>query len=45
MDNPYARSGLEHAGSKAPITSVRNQEAEVMRPLGEIEVLVNEVEA
>jgi hypothetical protein len=45
MNNPYAKSGLEHAHSKDLITSVRHREAEVIRPPGEIEALANEVEA
>lgn len=42
--NPNARAGLEHADPKDLIASMRGHEAEVMRLLGEIEALVNEVQ-
>ena len=43
--NPNAKAGLEHADPKDLIASMRGHEAEVMRLLGEIEALVNEVQA
>ncbi|MBK6615579.1 N-6 DNA methylase [Ottowia sp.] len=43
--NPNAKVGLEHADPRDLIASMRGHEAEVMRLLGEIEVLVNEVQA
>ena len=42
---PNAKAGLEHADPKDLIAATRGHEAEVMRLLGEIEVLVNEVQA
>ena len=42
--NPHAKAGLEHADPKDLIARMRGHEAEVMRLLGEIETLVNEVE-
>ena len=45
IKNPNAKAGLEHADPKDLITSMRGHEAEVMRLLGEIEALVNEVQA
>ena len=42
--NPHAKAGLEHADPKDLIAAMRGHEAEVMRLLGEIEILVNEVE-
>ncbi|KGK81165.1 SAM-dependent methyltransferase [Stutzerimonas degradans] len=45
MKNPNAKTGLEHADPKDLIASMRGHEAEVMRLLGEIESLVNEVQA
>lgn len=45
IKNPNAKAGLEHADPKDLIASMRGHEAEVMRLLGEIEVLVNEVQA
>ncbi|MCK0507491.1 N-6 DNA methylase [Aromatoleum anaerobium] len=45
LKNPNAKSGLEHADPKDLIASMRSHEAEVMRLLGEIEALVNEVQA
>lgn len=44
LKNPHARAGLEHADPKDLIASMRSHEAEVMRLLGEIEALVNEVQ-
>ena len=45
LKNPNAKVGLEHADPKDLIASMRGHEAEVMRLLGEIEALVNEVQA
>ena len=45
IKNPSAKAGLEHADPKDLIASMRGHEAEVMRLLGEIEALVNEVQA
>lgn len=45
LKNPNAKTGLEHADPKDLIASMRGHEAEVMRLLGEIESLVNEVQA
>ena len=45
LKNPHAKAGLEHADPKDLIAAMRGHEAEVMRLLGEIEVLVNEVQA
>lgn len=45
LKNPKAKAGLEHADPKDLIASMRGHEAEVMRLLGEIEALVNEVQA
>lgn len=45
LKNPNAKTGLEHADPKDLIASMRGHEAEVMRLLGEIEALVNEVQA
>lgn len=45
LKNPHAKAGLEHADPKDLIAAMRGHEAEVMRLLGEIETLVNEVEA
>lgn len=42
--NPHAKAGLEHADPKDLIARMRGHEAEVIRLLGEIETLVNEVE-
>jgi type I restriction enzyme M protein len=42
--NPNAKAGLEHANPKDLIASMRSHETEVMRLLGEIEALVNEVQ-
>ena len=42
--NPNAKAGLEYADPKDLIARMRGHEAEVMRLLGEIETLVNEVE-
>jgi type I restriction enzyme M protein len=44
LKNPHAKAGLEHADPKDLIARMRGHEAEVMRLLGEIETLVNEVE-
>ncbi|EGJ09128.1 HsdM family class I SAM-dependent methyltransferase [Rubrivivax benzoatilyticus] len=44
LKNPHAKSELEHADPKDLIASMREHEAEVMRLLGEIEALVNEVQ-
>jgi len=43
--NPNAKADLEHAEPKDLIASMHSHEAEVMRLLGEIEALVNEVQA
>jgi type I restriction enzyme M protein len=43
--NPSARAGLEHANPIDLIASMRGHESEVVRLLGEIEVLVQEVAA
>lgn len=45
LKNPHAKAGLEHADPKDLIAAMRGHEAEVMRLLGEIEALVNEVES
>ncbi|MDP1524410.1 MAG: hypothetical protein Q8M20_01245 [Rhodocyclaceae bacterium] len=45
LKNPHAKAGLEHADPKDLIAAMRGHEAEVMRLPGEIEALVNEVEA
>lgn len=45
LKNPNARVSLEHADPKDLIATMRGHEAEVMRLLSEIEVLVNEVQA
>lgn len=45
LKNPNAKAGLEHADPKDLIAAMRGHEAEVMRLLGEIEALVNEVQA
>lgn len=45
LKNPHTKAGLEHADPKDLIASMRGHELEVMRLLGEIEALVNEVEA
>lgn len=45
LKNPNAKTGLEHADPKDLIATMRGHEAEVMRLLGEIEALVNEVQA
>ncbi len=45
IKNPNAKAGLEHADPKDLIASMRGHEAEVLRLLGEIEALVNEVQA
>lgn len=44
IKNPHAKAGLEHADPKDLIARMRGHETEVMRLLGEIELLVNEVE-
>lgn len=44
IKNPHAKAGLEHADPKDLIASMRSHEAEVLRLLGEIEALVNEVQ-
>lgn len=44
LKNPHAKAGLAHADPKDLIASMRGHEAEVMRLLGEIEGLVNEVQ-
>jgi type I restriction enzyme M protein len=44
LKNPNAKTGLEHADPKDLIASMRSHEVEVMRLLGEIEALVNEVQ-
>jgi len=43
LKNPHAKAGLKHADPKDLIAAMRGHEAEVMRLLGEIEALVNEV--
>ncbi|WP_151636011.1 class I SAM-dependent DNA methyltransferase [Noviherbaspirillum aerium] len=45
LKNPNAKAGLEHANPKDLIASMRSHEVEVMRLLGEIEILVAEVQA
>ncbi len=45
LKNPHAKAGLEHADPKDLIASMRSHEAEIMRLLGEIEALVNDVQA
>ncbi|MBF0340275.1 MAG: N-6 DNA methylase [Magnetococcales bacterium] len=45
LKNPNAKVGLEHADPKELIASMRSHEAEVIRLLGEIETLVNAVQA
>lgn len=45
LKNPNAKAGLEHADPIDLIATMRGHEAEVMRLLGEIEALVNEVQA
>ncbi len=45
LKNPNGKAGLEHADPKDLIASMRGHEAEVIRLLGEIEALVNEVQA
>ena len=45
LKNPNAKAGLEHADPQDLIASMRAHETEVMRLLGEIEALVNEVQA
>ena len=44
LKNPHAKAGLEHVAPKDLIARMRGYEVEVMRLLGEIESLVNEVE-
>ncbi len=44
LKNPHAKAGLVHADPKDLIAAMRGHEAEVMRLLGEIEGLVNEVQ-
>jgi type I restriction enzyme M protein len=41
LKNPHSRAALEHADPKDLIASMRSHEADVMRLLGEIEVLVS----
>ena len=43
--NLNAKAGLEHSYPQDLIASMRGHEAEVIRLLGEIEALVNEVQA
>jgi type I restriction enzyme M protein len=43
LKNPHSKAGLAHADPKDLIAAMRGHEAEVMRLLGEIEALVNEV--
>ena len=45
LKNPNAKTGLEHADPKDLIAAMRSHEVEVMRLLGEIEVLVRAVGA
>ncbi len=45
LKNPNAKQGLEHAAPADLVARMRGHEAEVKRLLGEIEVLVGEVEA
>ncbi|MCP1848390.1 MULTISPECIES: type I restriction-modification system subunit M [unclassified Bradyrhizobium] len=45
LKNPNAKLGLEHADPKELITSMRSHEAEVLRLLSEIELLVDGVES
>jgi type I restriction enzyme M protein len=44
LKNPNAKAGLAHAEPKDLVASMRGREAAVMRLLGEIDALVNEVE-
>jgi type I restriction enzyme M protein len=44
LKNPNTKAGLEHADPKDLIAAMRSHESEVLRLLGEIEVLVNEVQ-
>lgn len=44
-EKTHAKAGLEHADPKDLIARMRGHEAKVMRLLGEIDVLVNEVQA
>lgn len=43
LKNPAPRAALEHADPKEVIASMRDHESEVMRLLGEIEALIDEV--
>ncbi len=43
--HPNDKAGLKHADPNDLIASIRGQEAEVIRLLGEIEALINEVHA
>ena len=45
IPHPHAKAGLEHADPKDLIASMHGHEAEVMRLVGEIEALMNEVHA
>lgn len=45
IKNPHAKAGLAHADPKDLIALMRSHEAEVLRLLGEIETLVNVVQA
>ena len=45
LKNPNAKAGLEHADPKVLFASIPGHQAEAMRMLGEIEALVNEVQA
>ena len=45
LKNPQAKGRLEQADPKELVATMRSHELEVMRLLGEIETLVNEVEA
>jgi type I restriction enzyme M protein len=43
LKNPRTKVGLEHADPKDLVVSMRNHEGEIMRMLGEIETLLDEV--
>ncbi len=42
LKNPHAKAGLEYAGPKDLVASMRAREQDVMRLLAEIEALVSE---
>lgn len=45
LKNPSAKQGLEHADPKELVAGMRKKEQEVLKLLGEIELLVSEVGA